>query len=63
MLISIVESQWLRHLVMHYNPHVMFPNYKQMVQHAIPSLVVKTMEQYVMSVLDLGFMPIISLNL
>jgi hypothetical protein len=26
-------------------------------------LVVKTMEQYVMSVLDLGFMPIISLNL
>ncbi len=41
----------------------MFPNYKQMVQHAIPSLVVKTMEQYVMSVLDLGFMPIISLNL
>jgi hypothetical protein len=30
-LISIVESQWLKHLVMHYNPHFMFPNYKQMV--------------------------------
>jgi hypothetical protein len=41
----------------------MFPNYKQMVQHVIPSLVVKTMEQYVMSALDLGVIPIISFNL
>ncbi len=30
----------------------MFPNFKQMVQHAILSLVVKTMEQYVILVLD-----------
>jgi hypothetical protein len=35
----------------------MFPNYKEMVQHAILSLVVKTMEQYVMSSLDLGVIP------
>jgi hypothetical protein len=27
-------------------------NYKQMVKHAIPSLVAKTMEQYLMSTLD-----------
>ncbi len=48
---------------MHYNPHVMFPNYKEMVQHAIPSLVVKTMEQYVMSFLDLGVIPTFLKNL
>jgi hypothetical protein len=41
----------------------MFPNYKQMVQHAILSLVVKTMEQYVMSALDLNVIPTISFNL
>jgi hypothetical protein len=33
MFISIVESQWLMHLVMHKNPQVMFQNQKQMVQH------------------------------
>lgn len=36
MFISIVESQSLRHLIMHQNPQVMFRNQKQMVQH--PSL-------------------------
>jgi hypothetical protein len=36
MFISIVERQWLKHLVMHQNPQVMFQNQKQMVQH--PSL-------------------------
>ncbi len=30
----------------------MFLNCKQMIQHAIPSLVAKTMEQYVISALD-----------
>jgi hypothetical protein len=44
MLIFVVESQWLKHLVMHPNLQVVFPNRKQMVQHAILSLVVKTME-------------------
>jgi hypothetical protein len=34
------------------NPRVVFLNRKQMVQHVIPSLVVKTMEQYVIIVLD-----------
>lgn len=63
MLVSIVESQWLRLLVMHYNPHVMFANYKKIVQHAIPSLVVKAMEQYVMLALDLGVIPTIYFNL
>jgi hypothetical protein len=44
MHIFIIKNQWLKHLVMHQNPQVVFPNYKKMVQHAIPSLVVKTME-------------------
>jgi hypothetical protein len=30
---------------------VVFPNQKQMVQHLIPSLVVKTMGQYVVPIL------------
>jgi hypothetical protein len=33
------------------NPWVVFPNQKQMVQHHVPSLVVKTMEQYVVPIL------------
>jgi hypothetical protein len=52
MFISIVESQWLRHLVMHQNPLVMFLNHKQMVRHVIPSLVAKSMEQYVILTLN-----------
>jgi hypothetical protein len=34
------------------NPRVVFPNQKQMVQHIILSLMVKTMDHYVMSTLD-----------
>jgi hypothetical protein len=30
----------------------MFPNFKQIVQHAILSFVIKTMEQYVILALD-----------
>jgi hypothetical protein len=37
---------------MHQNPKVVFPNQKQMVQHAILSLVAKTMDHYVMLTLD-----------
>jgi hypothetical protein len=44
MHIYVVENQWLKHLVKCQNPQVVFPSCKQMVQHAIPSLVVKTME-------------------
>jgi hypothetical protein len=52
MLIFVIESQCLKHLVMHQNPLVMFSNYKQMVQHAITSLVAKIMEQYVIPILN-----------
>jgi len=52
MLISVAENQWLKHLGMCQNPIVVFPNKKQMVQHTIPSLVAKTMDQYVMPALD-----------
>lgn len=34
------------------NPRIVFPNQKQMVQHTILSLVVKTMDHYVMPALD-----------
>jgi hypothetical protein len=44
MPIFVVENQWLKHLVICQNLQVVFPNHKQMVQHAILSLVVKTME-------------------
>jgi hypothetical protein len=37
---------------MHQNPQVQFPNQKQMVQHAIPSLVAKTMDKCVLPTLD-----------
>jgi len=63
MPISIVESQWLRHLIMHQNPLVMFLNHKQMVQHVIPSLMAKTMEQYVIPTLDSCVTKKISSNL
>jgi hypothetical protein len=49
---SIVESQWLKHLVMHQNSQSVFSNYKQMVQHSISSFVVKTIDQYVILTLD-----------
>jgi hypothetical protein len=52
MPIFIVESQWLRCLIMHQNPWIVFLNHKQMVRHAILSLVAKTMEQYVIPALD-----------
>jgi hypothetical protein len=37
---------------MHQNPQSVFSNHKQMVQHSILSLVVKTMEQCVIPTLD-----------
>jgi hypothetical protein len=37
---------------MRYNPQVVFMNREQMIQHAILSLVAKTMEQYVILALD-----------
>ncbi len=52
MPIFIIENQWLRCLVMYQNPQIVFLNHKQMVQHAIPLLVAKTMEQYVIPTLD-----------
>jgi hypothetical protein len=52
MPIFVVENQWLRFMVLCQNPEIVFPNMKQMVQHAIPKLVVKTMEKIVMPTLE-----------
>jgi hypothetical protein len=48
---------------MHQNPQVVFFNRKQMVQHAIISLMVKTMEHYVMIVLGSCVITTISFDL
>jgi len=42
MFTFVVNTQLLKCLVMHQNPWVMFQNWKQMVQHAILSLMTKT---------------------
>jgi hypothetical protein len=52
MPIFVVESQWLKCLVMRQNLWNVFPNHKQMVQHAIPTFVVKTMNHYVIPILN-----------
>jgi hypothetical protein len=39
-------------MVLHQNPRIVFPNRKQVVQHAIPKLVAKTMEKIVMLTLE-----------
>lgn len=52
MPIFVVESQWLKCLVMRQNLWNVFPNQKQMVQHAILTFVVKTMDHYVMPTLN-----------
>jgi hypothetical protein len=47
-----MENQWLKCLIMHQNPQVVFFNRMRMVQHAILSLMAKTTDHYVMLVLD-----------
>ncbi len=46
------NKKLVMHLVMCQNPQVVFLSHKQIVQHAIPSLVAKTMEQSVILTLD-----------
>jgi hypothetical protein len=48
---------------MHQNPRVQFPNQQQMVQLAILSLVVKTMDKYVLPALDFCVMTNVSFDL
>ncbi len=42
----------LRCMVFCQNPRIVFPNYKQMVHHAIPILIAKTMEKFVILTLE-----------
>jgi len=39
-------------MVLYQNPQIVFPNRKQVVQHAILELVVKTVEKFVMLALE-----------
>jgi hypothetical protein len=52
MPIFVVENQWLRRMVLCQNLQIVFPNWKQLVQHVIPELVTKTMEKFVMPTLE-----------
>jgi hypothetical protein len=49
--IFVVENQWLRHMVLCQKPQIVFPNWKQITQHAILELVAKTTKKIVMLVL------------
>jgi hypothetical protein len=50
---SIVENQWfMKCMVLRQNLQIVFPNWKQVVQHAILELVAKTMEKFVMPSLE-----------
>lgn len=51
MPIFVVESQWLKCLVMHQNLWNVFLNQKQIIQQAIPTFVVETMDHYMMPTL------------
>ena len=46
--LAVVESLWLRRLVMRRDPKVKFPTRKALVHEHIPALLAKTMERYVL---------------
>jgi hypothetical protein len=47
MPLSIVQSPWLRWMVLHLCDQVWFPFRKQLVREHLPTLLQKTMEVYV----------------
>ena len=46
--LSLVESQWVRRLVLMCDSRIHFPSRKQLVREHIPAMFTKTMEQYVL---------------
>ena len=46
--LSLVESQWVRRLVLMCDSRINFPSRKQLVMEHIPAMFTKTMEQYVL---------------
>jgi hypothetical protein len=52
--LSIVESQWLRRMVLQYDSKIAFPSPRQLVQDHIAAMLHKTMEQYVLLALALA---------
>lgn len=49
--LSLVESQWVRRLVLMCDSRINFPSRKQFVREHIPAMYTKTMEQYVLPLL------------
>ena len=50
--LSIVESAWLRRLMMRRDPKVVCPSRKQLVREHIPAMLTKTMDRYVSPLID-----------
>ena len=46
--LSTVENPWFRRLVLRQAPRVVFPSRKQLVEDALPAMVTKTMDRYVL---------------
>ena len=50
--LSIVESAWLRRLMMRRDPKVVCPSRKQLVREHIPAMLAKTMDRYVLPLIS-----------
>ena len=50
--LSIVESVWLRRLMMRHDPKVVCPSRKQLVREHIPAMLAKTMDRYVLPLIS-----------
>jgi hypothetical protein len=46
--LSLVESQWVRRLVLMCDSKMAFPSRRQLLKEHIPAMFMKTMEQYVL---------------
>lgn len=50
--LSVVDDQWMRRLLMHQNPKLLFPSRRSLVREHLPNMVGKTMEKYVLPLLN-----------
>lgn len=50
--LSTVEDPWFRRLVLSQNPRVVFPSRRQLMREHLPAMVAKTMEKFVLPLLE-----------
>ncbi len=63
LFIQFVESTWLKHLVMHLCPRIVFSSRKMFSQEVLVDLVKKTKQEYVLPKLKQGYSIIASFDL